>query len=98
MELKPFKDVIAMSKEKLTEVMAAPRARRLRAQAEAEMSDLDIEILTLEGKIEESFISEDSYKNFSFKNLLKQLDELALLERRKKQYGKVLGQLFPEKK
>lgn len=91
MELRPFKEVIACSKEKITAIMAAPRARRLRLQAEAEMTDLDIEIITLEGKIEE-----DSYKNFSFKALLKQLDDLALLERRKKQYTKMLKQLFPE--
>lgn len=96
MQLKPFKEIIAYTKEKMTEVMAAPRARRLKAQAEAEMSDLDIEILTLEGKIEESLVTEDSYKNFSFKNLLEQLDKLALLERRKKQYAKVLLQLFPK--
>jgi hypothetical protein len=96
MQLKPFKEIISYTKEKMTEVMAAPRARRLRAQAEAEMSDLDIEILTLEGKIEESLCQEESYKNFSFKDLLERLDRLALLERRKKQYGKVLKQLFPE--
>lgn len=96
MQLKPFKEIVAYSKEKITEVMAAPRARRLKAQAESELSDLDIEIITLEGKIEESFMQEESYKNFSFKSLIEQLDRLALLERRKKQYAKVLGQLFPK--
>lgn len=96
MQLKPFKEIVAYSKEKITEVMAAPRARRLKAQAEAELSDLDIEIITLEGKIEESFVQDESYKNFSFKSLIEQLDKLALLERRKKQYNKVLSQLFPK--
>lgn len=96
MKLRPFKEIVGYSKEKITEVMAAPRARRLKAQAEAEMSDLDIEIITLEGQIEESLCAEDSYKNFSFKDLLAKLDRLALLERRKKQYTKVLDQLFPK--
>lgn len=96
MQLRPFKEIVSYTKEKVTEVMAAPRARRLKAQAEAEMSDLDIEIITLEGKVEESLFAEDSYKNFSFKTLLEQLDKLALLERRKKQYSKVLKQLFPD--
>jgi hypothetical protein len=96
MNLKPFKEIVAYTKEKVTEVMAAPRARRLKAQAESELSDLDIEIITIEGKVEESLYAEDSYKNFSFKILLEQLDKLALLERRKKQYTKVLKQLFPE--
>ena len=96
MQLKSFKEIISYSKEKVTEVMAGPRARRLKAQAEAEMSDLDIEIIILQGKIEESLVAEESYKNLSFKTLLTDLDKLALLERRKKQYGKVLKQLFPE--
>lgn len=96
MQLRPFKEIISLSKEKLTEVMASPRTRRLRAQAEMEQAELDTEILTLEGEIEESLCAEESYKNFSFKNLLEQLDKLALLERRKKQYDKVLKQLFPK--
>lgn len=96
MLIRSFKEIIAMPKEKVKETMAGPRARRLRAQAEQELSELDIEIITLEGKIEESLMHEDSYKNFSFRNLIEMLDELALLERRKKQYGKVLKQLFPE--
>ncbi len=96
MQLKPFKELIAYSKEKITEVMAAPRAKRLKLQAESEMNDIDLEVINLEGKIEESLVNEDSYKNFSFKNLISDLDKLAILERRKKQYGKVLKQLFPE--
>lgn len=93
MGLRPFKQLIAISKEKMTELMAAPRAKRLQYQGEVEMLEIDAEILMIEGKIEESFNEPD---NFSFKNMLSQLDQIAILKRRKKQYDGVLSQLFPK--
>jgi hypothetical protein len=96
MQLKPFKEIIAMSKEKIDEAMAAPRARRIKAQAELERAELENEIETLKSGIEELFADKDSHKSFTFKPLMEKLDKLALLERREKQYAKVLKQLFPE--
>lgn len=98
MELSPFKAILAMSKEKVAEVMAIPRARRMKAQAEVEMAELETDILTLKGKVEESLYDENSYKNFSWKSLMDSLDEIALLERRQQKYKDVLEQLFPETK
>lgn len=95
MNLKPFKDMLAMSKEKLDESMAGPRARRIKAQAELERAELEAEIAQLNGEIEEMFADKDAHKNFTFKPLMQKLDRLALLERREKQYDKVLKQLFP---
>lgn len=91
MQLKPFKELIAMSKEKLDEAMAPIRARQVRSQAELEMAKLDAEILTAEGKVQEMCAK----KEINFPALLDQLDEVALLERRKEQYTSVLNQLFP---
>lgn len=96
MELKPFKQIIAMSKEKIDETMAGPRARRIKAQAELERAELENEIESLKAGIEEMFADKDAHKNFTFKPLMEKLDKLALLERREKQYAKVLKQLFPE--
>lgn len=93
MQLKPFKDLIAMSKEKIDEVMAAPRARKVKAQAEVELAELDSRIITLEQEAQELCTSKEG---IDFKKLFEKLDQLALSERRKKQYGKVLKQLFPE--
>lgn len=81
-----------MSKEKLDEVMAAPRARKVRAQAEVAMSELDCQILTLESEAQELCIN----KEINFDNLFSKIDRRDLLERRKKQYAEILGQLFPE--
>ena len=91
MKLKPFAEIIAMSKEKLDEAMAPIRARQVKSKAEMEMAQLDADILTKETEVQEMCTKKD----IDFRGLLAKLDEIALLERRKKQYGKVLEELFP---
>lgn len=94
MKLKPFAELIAMSKEKLAESLAPIRARKVRSQAELEMAKLDDELVRLEADIQEHCAKED----INFPSLLDKLDKVALLERRKAQYEEVLKQLFPETK
>jgi hypothetical protein len=93
MKLKPFAEIIALSKEKLAESLAPIRARKMRSQAELEMAKLDDELVRLEADIQEQCSKED----INFPNLLDKLDKVALLERRKTQYESVLAQLFPAK-
>ena len=93
MKLKPFAEIIAMSKEKLSEALAPIRARKVRSQAELEMAKLDDELIRLEANIQEQCAKED----INFPSLLDKLDKVALLERRKTQYESVLAQLFPAK-
>ena len=92
MQLKPFKELIAMSQEKMDEAMAPIRARKVRAKAELKMSELDADIVTKETKVTELVAKKD----IDFEEVMDTLDELALLERRKEQYQDVLKQLFPE--
>ena len=91
MKLKPFKEIIAMSKEKLAESLAPIRARKVKSQAELEMAKLDDEMIRLEADIQEQCAKED----INFPSLLDKLDKMGLLERRQKQYQKVLSDLFP---
>lgn len=93
MKLKPFAEIIALSKEKLAESLAPVRARKVRSQAELEMAKLDDEIIRLEADVQEQCSKED----INFPTLLDKLDKVALLERRKEQYEQVLAQLFPKK-
>ena len=93
MTLKPFAEIIALSKEKLAESLAPIRARKMKSQAELEMAKLDDELVRLEADIQEQCSKED----INFPNLLDKLDKVALLERRKTQYESVLAQLFPAK-
>lgn len=92
MKLKPFKEIIAMSKEKLNEALAPIRALKVKTQAEMKKSEIDEKIVVLESEIQEMC----SINEINFDNLFEKLDKIALLERRKKQYDKVLGELFPE--
>ena len=91
MKLKPFKEIIAMSKEALAVSLAPIRARKVKSQAELEMAKLDDELIRLEADIQEQCAKED----INFPALLDKLDKVGLLERRQKQYQKVLAELFP---
>jgi 3-isopropylmalate dehydratase small subunit len=92
MKLKPFKDLIAMSKEKLDEALAPIRARQVKTQAELKLAEIDEKIVTKETEVQELCTG----KSIDFETLLKTLDDIAILERRKKQYDKVLSELFPD--
>lgn len=92
MKLKPFKELIAMSKEKLDEALAPIRARKVKTQADMKKAEIDEKIVVLESEVQEMC----SVKEIDFDNLFEKLDKIALLERRKKQYDKILGELFPE--
>ena len=94
MQLKPFAEIIALSKEKLAESLAPIRARKVKSQAELEMAKLDDELVRLEADVQEHCAKEE----INFPSLLDKLDKVALLERRKAQYEQVLAQLFPEAK
>lgn len=90
--LRPFKELIALSKEKLDEAMAPVRARKVKAVAELELAELDTELVNNETKLQEICTSKD----INFKQLMDTLDDIALVERRQKQYSEVLEQLFPK--
>lgn len=92
MKLRPYKEIIAMSKEKLDEALAPIRARQVKGQAELEMAKLDESLISTEARIQELC----AQKQVNFPELLRLMDEHALAERRKKQYGQILGDLFPE--
>jgi hypothetical protein len=92
MKLKPLKEMLAMTKEGIDKALAPIRARQIRSQADLESAKLDEKIVTLETEVQEMCVD----KTINFEKLLDKLDNIALLERRKKQYAKVLEELFPE--
>lgn len=91
MKLKPYAELIALSKEKLDAALAPVRARQVRTQAELEMAKLDEQLISTEAKIQELC----AQKQIDFAQLLRYMDEVALAERRKKQYEQILRELFP---
>lgn len=92
MKLRPYKEIIAMSKEKLDAALAPIRAKKVKAQGELEMMKIEEQLTTLEADVQE----ECSRQEIDFPHLLSLLDKSALLERRRKQYRQVLEELFPE--
>ncbi len=93
MKLRPFEETVGLGREKIDEEMGPIRARQVRSQANLEMAKLAAYILTRETEVQEMCVN----KEINLQHLIDKLDELYLLERRKKQYGEVLDQLFPEK-
>ena len=91
MKLKPFADLIKLSKEKLDEALAPVRAHKVKSQAQLKQAEIDEKLVTLEAEIQEMC----AQKDVNFDSLIKKLDEVAILERRKKQYGKIVDELFP---
>ena len=76
----------------MDDALAPVRAMRAKKQAELEMAKLDEQIATNEAKIHELCCE----KEINFANLIEMQDKLALLERKKKQYGKILAEMFPD--
>lgn len=92
MKLMSYKKAISMTKEAVDAAMVPIRARQVRKQAELEVSKIDEKILTLEVEIQEL----STKHPFNFESLFDKMDRLALLERKKKQFDKVLAELFPD--
>ena len=91
-KMKSLKEVLGMTKDALNLSLAPIRARRIKAQAETEMSKLEEKLVTLEAKITEDCTSD----TIDFNSIISKLDDYALAERRIKQFKKIIGDLFPE--
>ena len=91
MKIKPYKEILKMAKEKIDESLAPVRAFRAKKQAELEMAKLDEKMATIEAKVHELCCEKD----INFDSIINKQDEYALAERRKKQFAKVISELFP---
>ncbi len=91
-KLKSFKELVAMTKEKLDESLIPLRVKSARNRAEAETLKLEEKLLTLESKINE----ECSKKDLDFTKAIDLMDDYALTERQLKQIRDLVASLFPE--
>ena len=92
MKLKPYKELVALTKEKLDEAMAPIRARQTKSKAELEVAKLDEELISLETRVFELCAKKD----IDFNTIIETMDKHALAERRKAQLAKIVAELFPE--
>ena len=91
-QLRPFKELIALSKEKIDEALAPLRDSTARAKATLKMAEIDERIAVLGQKIQEQATSKD----IDFDAMADKIDEIALLELRKQRFAEITTQLFPE--
>lgn len=92
MKLTAYKKVLAMTKEAINKALVPVRAQQAKQQGELEMMKIDEKIITMEAEIHEITAKHP----LDWNGLLKKLDEVALLERRKKQFARVIKELFDE--
>lgn len=92
MALIKYKELLVFAKDKVKEVMAPLRAREMRMKAELEIAKLESTIAEKEQKIQE-YASEYP---INFDKLIDALDDLALTDRRKEQFSKIVNEMFAE--
>ena len=91
MTLTPYRQLLALTKEQIDASLAGARANSAQKKAELEMAKIDETIATTENKINELC----STKDLDFNQILENLDEIDLANRRKGQFQKVINELFP---
>jgi len=91
-QIKPFKEVLAMTKEKIDEALAPVRARGAKAKANLEVSRIEESMISLETEIH-NLCAE---KELNFDEIVDKMDSYALKERKLTQIKKLVDDLFPE--
>jgi hypothetical protein len=92
MKLKPYAEILKMAKEKIDESLAPVRANRAKKQAELEVAKMDEKLASQEAKVYELC----SCKEIDFDSIIEAQDSYALMERRKKQFVKIIEEMFPD--
>jgi hypothetical protein len=90
MAILKYKDVLVMCKDKIKEMMAPLRAHEMKKKAEFEIAKLESQIAEKEQKVQELA----SQYPVEFASLLTALDDLELTKRRKKQFEKIIVEMF----
>lgn len=92
MRLTSYKKILGMTKEAIDKTLVPIRAKQAKQQGELEMMKIEEQILKMESEIQEITVKHP----LDYDALLSKLDKVALLERRKKQFGRVINELFEE--
>ncbi len=91
-QLKPFRELVALTKEKLDEALVPLRVKSAKNRADGEVIKLEEKLLSLETKINEAAAKKD----IDFNAIGDLMDEYDLTERRLKQIKDLVVALFPE--
>jgi hypothetical protein len=89
-KMKTYKELVAMTKEKLDEALVPLRVRAAKAKAEGEVIKLEEKLISLETQINEACAK----KEIDFNAIGDRIDEYELAERRLKQIQDLIKALF----
>ena len=80
-----------MGKEAVDAALAPVRAHSAKKKAELEVAKIEERIATLQSEL--TVVCSD--KDVNFDRIIDKLDDIALAERRKEQFAKIIGEMFP---
>lgn len=91
LKLKPLKDILAMGKQAVDDMLASVKARQTKARADVELAKLDERSITLEREIQELCTQPE----INFNTIMSKMDDYDVNERRKTQLKQIVADLFP---
>lgn len=91
-KVKPFAEVLKMSKDMLDDALAPIRARSAKAKADMITAKLEEEMINLERQIHEACAE----KELDFDKIIGLINKFDLAERKSKQVNKLIVELFPK--
>jgi hypothetical protein len=92
MNLTPYKKLLTMGKEAIDATLAPVRANSAKKKAELEIAKLEERTATLQTELDELC----SVQDINFDSIIRKIDDIALTERRQKQFVKIMSEMFPE--
>lgn len=90
-KLTPYKKLLTMAKEAVDATLAPVRANAAKKQAELEIAKLEERSATLQSELDGLCAT----RELNFSRIIDKLDEIDLTERRKKQFIKIVAEMFP---
>lgn len=92
MELPTYEESLQMSDQEFSESMIPVKIAKAKKQAELEMCKLEERIASKTDQLHDTCYRGE----LNFESVIGLQDDIALLKRKKKQYQKLLEQMFPE--
>jgi hypothetical protein len=89
--VKPLAALLALTSEKVDELLAPVRARGIKAKADLEQAKIEEKLISLEGEINKLCAN----KELDFDVIVGKMNEYDLLERKLKQIKQLISELFP---
>lgn len=90
-KLTPYKKLLTMAKEAVDATLAPVRANAAKKQAELEVAKLEERTATLQSELDQLCSS----RELNFSRIIDKMDEMAIADRRKKQFEKIVAEMFP---